>query len=121
MKARFRIGLDIDVDGEMRVHISHFVLKAPRNANDEVVYEGFDSPESRHVLACTMMQLDVDDIFGGIGKTHGKMGQIFGQFPWKQGVISRQSMSVCLMEMNIPLGPSTVTILDLIWILTMQL
>ena len=36
--------LDVDVDGEMSVDISHLVLVAFRNAGDEVLNDGFDRP-----------------------------------------------------------------------------
>lgn len=45
----------------MCINVSHFVLESPCDANDQVVDESLDGPESSHVLACTMMQLDVDD------------------------------------------------------------
>lgn len=47
----------------MRIDISHFVLETPRNANDQIVDESLDGPESSHILARAMMQLDIDNLF----------------------------------------------------------
>lgn len=63
VQARFRIFLDIDIDGEMCIDISHFVLETPSNANDQVIDESLDGPKSSHVLARAMMQLDIDNLF----------------------------------------------------------
>lgn len=52
----------------MRIDVSHFVLESSRDADDQVVDEGLDGAESGHVLACAMMELDVDDLFRGVGE-----------------------------------------------------
>lgn len=57
---------DIDVDGEMGVHISHFILKTLRDANDQVVNDGLDSSECSNVFACAMVQFDINCILGRI-------------------------------------------------------
>lgn len=47
----------------MGVDISHLILEALCNANDQVVDDGFDSPECSNILAGTMMQFDTDEVF----------------------------------------------------------
>lgn len=74
IQARFWVIVDIDVDGEMRIDVSHFVFESSRNSNDQVIDDGLDGSESGHVLARAMMQFDIDDFFRGVGKADGKMG-----------------------------------------------
>lgn len=52
----------------MRINVSHFVFESSCDADDQVVDDGLDGSESGHVFTCTMMQLNVDDLFRGIGK-----------------------------------------------------
>lgn len=47
----------------MGIDISHLILEALRNADDQVVDDGFDGSESCNVLAGTMMQFDDDNVF----------------------------------------------------------
>jgi len=54
--------LDIDVDWEMCVDVSHLVSVTLGDTDDQVVDESADSSESGDVLAGTMVQFDVDDI-----------------------------------------------------------
>ena len=50
-----RILLDVDIDGKMCVDISHFIFKAPRDADDEVVDDGFDCAKGSDTLAGTVV------------------------------------------------------------------
>jgi len=45
----------VDVDGEMCVDVSHLVLEALGNTNDQVVNESSDCAESSDVLAGTVV------------------------------------------------------------------
>lgn len=75
-KPALRILLDIDIYGKMGIDISHLILEALRNADDQVVDDGFDGSECCNVLAGTMMQFDNDDVFGRMGEADRKMGQV---------------------------------------------
>jgi hypothetical protein len=68
VQARFRVIFNVDIDGEMRVNVSHFVPKSTRNTDDQVVNQRFDGSESSHVLSCAMMELDIYDILRGMGE-----------------------------------------------------
>lgn len=61
----------------MGVDISHLILEALRNADNQVVDDGFDGSECSNVLACTMMQFDIDEIFRRMGEADREMGQVF--------------------------------------------
>ena len=53
--------LEIDVDGEMGVDISHLVQVSLGDANDHVVDQRSDSAEGSDVFSDSMVQLDVDN------------------------------------------------------------
>lgn len=54
-KPSLRILLDVDINGKMGVDISHLILEALRNADNQVVDDGFDSSERSNILAGTMV------------------------------------------------------------------
>lgn len=75
-KPSLRVLLDVDINRKMGVDISHFILEALRNADNQVVYDGFDSPECSNILAGTMMQFDTDEVFRRMGEANREMGQV---------------------------------------------
>lgn len=70
---------DVDVDGEMGVYVAHLVLVTLDNTRDQVVDEGADGSESGDVLAGTVVDLDADDVLGGLGEADGQVAQVFGK------------------------------------------
>jgi hypothetical protein len=66
----------------MCVDISHLVLKALGNTNNQVVDESADCAESSDVLAGTVVQLDVDDILLGVREVDCQMAQVLGEFAY---------------------------------------
>ena len=52
----------------MCVDVSHLVLEALGDTNDQVVDECPDSSESSDVLSCTVVEFDIDDILLGVGE-----------------------------------------------------
>lgn len=69
----------IYVDGEMCVDVSHLVLEALGDANDQVVDEGANCAEGSDVLAGTVVQLDLDNILLGVREVDGQMVQVLGE------------------------------------------
>lgn len=51
MVARLGVLLDVDVDGEMGIDVSHLVLEALGDTDDQVVDERSDGSESGDILA----------------------------------------------------------------------
>lgn len=49
----------------MRVDVTHLVLVALSDTNNHVGDQGLDGTESGNILACSVMQGDVDDVGGG--------------------------------------------------------
>ena len=68
VKAGFRILLDVDVNGKMCVDISHFILEAFGNADDEVVDDGFDCAKGSVALAGAVVQFDIDNVARRVGE-----------------------------------------------------
>lgn len=54
--------LNVDVDWEMGVDVTHLVLEALGNANDHVVDQGLNCAESCDILAGTVVEFDVDNL-----------------------------------------------------------
>lgn len=75
-KPALRILLDIDINGKMGVDISHLILEALRNTDNQVVDYGFDGSECCNILAGTMMQFDIDEVFRRMGEADREMGQV---------------------------------------------
>jgi hypothetical protein len=83
--------LDVDVDGEVGIDVSHFVLVALGDADDQVFDDGFDGAERRHILATTVVNLDRDNVFAGQGEAHGEVREVFCQFAYgweRQGMLA---------------------------------
>jgi hypothetical protein len=64
IKSSLFVLIDVDVDGEMGVNVTHLVFVAFGDANDEIVYDCADCTESSDILARAMVEFDVDLIFG---------------------------------------------------------
>ena len=72
--------LNVDIDGEMGVDVSHLVLEAFRNAGDQVINECSDRSEGSDALARTVVEFDINDVFGGVREGDGEMSEVFGEF-----------------------------------------
>lgn len=64
----------------MGVHVAHLVFESFRDADDKVVDERFDGPQSSHVFPYAMVKFDVDGVFQRARKGDGQMRQVLGQF-----------------------------------------
>lgn len=60
----------------MCVYISHLVLEALCDTNDEVVDEGTDGSEGCDILSGTVVQFDVDHIFLWTREVDGEMVEV---------------------------------------------
>jgi hypothetical protein len=54
--------LQVDVDGEMGVDVSHLVSEALRHANDHVVDQGSDCSQGGDILARAVVDFDRDNV-----------------------------------------------------------
>ena len=70
---------DVDVDGEMGVDVSHLVLEALGDTDDQVVDDGSDSSEGSDILADTVVNLNGDLVLLGAGEVDGQVAEILDQ------------------------------------------
>ena len=70
---------DVDVDGEMRVDVSHLVLVTLGDTSDQVSNERLDSSESSNVLSVTVVNSDLDGLVGELGEGDINMSKVLGE------------------------------------------
>lgn len=71
--------VQVDVDGEMGVDVTHLVLEALGDTNDQVVHDGADGTEGGDILADTVVDVDGDDAGLRLGEGDGDVGQVLDQ------------------------------------------
>jgi hypothetical protein len=60
--------LNVDVDGEMGVDVTHLVQVALCDTDNQVVDEGADGAEGSDALARAVVELDLDEVLLGVGE-----------------------------------------------------
>lgn len=63
----------------MGVDVSHLVLEALGDTDNQVVDEGSDCAESGDVLSGTVVQLNVDDILLWVREVHSQVVEVLGE------------------------------------------
>lgn len=71
--------LNVDVDGEMGIDVSHLVLVALGDTDDQVVNEGSNSTESSDALARAVVELDLDEVLLGVREADRQVTERFGE------------------------------------------
>jgi hypothetical protein len=66
----------------MGIDVSHLVLVALGDANNQVVDEGSDCAEGSDIFPCAVVKLDVDDVLGWVGEGDSKMAKVFCEFAY---------------------------------------
>jgi hypothetical protein len=105
----------------MGVDISHLVFITLCNASDQVVDEGLDCAEGGDVLASAVVEFNVDNVLRGVRKADGEMGHVFDEFACGGLAFVDRAFGFGRFRVGVPRGPSTLTIRDLIWTLTVSL
>lgn len=75
-KASLVVLVEVDVDGEMGVDVTHLVLEALGHTDNHVVDDGADSAESGEVLAGTVVHGDGQKIRLGVGERDGDVREV---------------------------------------------
>jgi hypothetical protein len=122
--------LNVDVDGKVSVHVTHLVLEALGDTDDQVVDNGADGTEGSDTLAGTVVHLDRDNILLRAAEGNGNVREVLNELAWRSKDVlvanpnyRRQSLLrievdctlLCLRCTRrwgigcIPRGPSTVT------------
>lgn len=73
VQASLSVLVYVDVDWEMCIDVSHLVLVALGDTNDQVVDESADRSESGDVLSGTVVQFDVDDLLLWVREVDSEM------------------------------------------------
>jgi hypothetical protein len=71
--------VDVHVDWEMGVDVSHLVQESLCDTDDQVVDQSSDCAESGDVLSCTVVKLNVDNILLGVREVDSKMVEVLGE------------------------------------------
>jgi hypothetical protein len=90
--------LNVDVDWEMGIDVTHLVEEALGNTDDHVVDEGTDGAESGDILAGTVVELNVDDVLLWVGEVDCEMGEVLGELACCLLGFSGRGMSDCLLR-----------------------
>jgi hypothetical protein len=53
-----RVLLNIDINRKMRIYVTHLILEASRNSDNEILNERLDGAKRGHILARSVVQLD---------------------------------------------------------------
>jgi hypothetical protein len=117
VQASLSVLVNVNVDWEMCVDVSHLVFEALGDTDDQVVDECADGSEGSDVLSGTVVQLDVDDILLWVGEVDSQMLEVLGELAY--ATVNFLSLMNCFNRC-LPRGPSTVTILDLMVTLTIR-
>lgn len=76
--------LNVDVDGEMGIDVSHLVFVTLGHADDKVLDDGLDGSEGSDVLSGAMVDFDSHQLLTllVLGDREGdrNVGKIFGEF-----------------------------------------
>ena len=74
--SRLGILLNVDVNWEMSVDVTHLVLEALGDTDDHVVDQGADGTESGDILAGTVVELNVDEVRLWVGEVDCQVGEV---------------------------------------------
>lgn len=69
----------------MSVDVTHLVLEALGDANDQVVDDAADGTEASDTLTGTVVHLDRDDILLGTAESDGDVREILNKLAWIGG------------------------------------
>lgn len=79
MVASLLVDVKVDVDGEMGIDVTHLVLEALGDTDDQVVDKGADGAESGNVLAVAMVDLEANNALLDDGEVDGDVAQVLGE------------------------------------------
>jgi hypothetical protein len=78
-QARLGVLVDVDVDGEMRVDVSHFIFEALRDADNQVVDDGADGAEGSDIFAVAVVDLNRDLVLLGLTKVDSQVTEVLAE------------------------------------------
>ena len=82
MQSRPVILLDVDIDGEVGIDISHLIFESLCHADDQVVDDRLDGAQGCDILARAVVDFDENFVFGREREADSEVGEIFYEFAW---------------------------------------
>lgn len=71
VQASLRVLLNVHVDGEMCVDVTHLVFESLGHTDNKIVDEGLNGSEGRDILAGAVVEFNSDDARGRSGEADG--------------------------------------------------
>ena len=78
-KTSLTVLLNVHVDGKVSVDVTHLVLEAPGNTNDQVVDDSADRTEGSNTLTGTMVKFDRDYTLLRATESDGDVGEVLDE------------------------------------------
>lgn len=85
---------NVDVDWEMRIHVSHLVLVTLGDTSDQVGNQRLDSSQSGNVLSVTVVDSDLDSVVIDLGESNVDVLQVLGQLTSWAGNLDDSGLDV---------------------------
>jgi len=79
VEASLAVLVDVDVDWEMCVDVTHLVLVALGDTDDHVVDESADGTEGSDTLAVAVVEFDGDEVLLWEGETDGQVTEVLNE------------------------------------------
>lgn len=80
--------LDVDVDGKVSIHVTHLVLEALGDTDDQIVDDGADGTEGSDTLAGTVVHLDRDNILLRAAEGNGNVREVLNELACRSKDVS---------------------------------
>ncbi len=75
--------VQVHIDGEMGVDVSHLILETLRDTDNQVVDQRSDCAESGDILASAMVELNINHVLLGVGEVDCEMAEVFAELAFE--------------------------------------
>jgi hypothetical protein len=82
-QTRLLVLLQVDVDGEMGIDVSHLVLEALGDTGDQVLDDGSDGAEGGNIFTVAVVDLDGDGVLLGVTEVDSQVTEVLGELAYK--------------------------------------
>lgn len=86
-QTRLLVLLQVDVDGEMGIDVSHLVLEALGDTGDQVLDDGADGAEGGNIFTVAVVDLDGDGVLLGVTEVDSQVTEVLGELAYKPPVL----------------------------------
>lgn len=82
-QTRLLVLLQVDVDGEMGIDVSHLVLEALGDTGDQVLDDGSDGAEGGNIFTVAVVDLDRDGVLLGVTEVDSQVTEVLDELAYK--------------------------------------